>query len=166
MTIRNITFTLVATLLAAGSMACSERTTTEPRPATEAQEITDPSPEIFGAHEVHYTAQMTTMLPAEVANSLGISRGSDRGMLNVTVLLRGDADDREPVTADVEVTATNLTGQLYNISMRELQDGESIYYVGEFTVANEEILTFDVSVRPEGVDTAYEFSFQQQFYTD
>lgn len=166
MIIRNITFTFVVTLLAAGTMACGERTSPDPSPVPEAQEITDPSPEVFGAHAVHYTAQMTTRLPAEVARSLDISRGSDRAMLNITVLQRGDADDREPVKAEVEVTATNLIGQLSNISMRELHDGESIYYVGEFTVANEEIVTFDVSVRPEGVETAHEFSFQQQFYTD
>jgi hypothetical protein len=87
-------------------------------------------------------------------------------MLNITVLLREDAEEREPVTAQVDVQATNLAGQLQSVSMRELRDGEAIYYVGEFSVAHEEILTFDVTVQPEGVESAHEFSFQQQFFTD
>jgi hypothetical protein len=167
MSIRNITLAIFTTLLAAGSVACSRAPDTEPRPvAEEAQEITEPSHETVGDHVVHYSAQLTTRLTAEVARATGIDRDGSRGMLNVTVLLPGDAEDRRPVSADVEVQATNLTGQLQSISMREVRDGESIYYVGDFSVANEETLTFDVTVRPEGVETTHEFSFRQQFYTD
>lgn len=166
MTSRNITLAIVATLLAAGSVACGRTPDPTPRPVPEAQEITAPTHETFGDHVVHYNAQLTTRLTAEVARTTGIDRDGSRGMLNITVLLQGDAENRAPVTARVEVQATNLTGQLQSISMRELRDGESIYYVGEFSVANEETLTFDVTVRPAGVETAHEFSFQQQFFTN
>lgn len=154
--------TLAATSLAAGVQAAEPGS----RPVVEAREITAPQRETFGDYVVHYAAQMTTMVPADVARSLGIIRGSDRAMLNVTVLQLGDGPQPEPVTARIEVEAANLTGQLKAIPVRELHDGDSVYYIGEFTVAHEEILTFEVRVRPEGADGAHEFSFQQQFFID
>lgn len=164
---RNSTFLLfLATLLGAGSFTSAQAADPNPRPVPEAREITEPRHETFNDYVVHYTAQMTTELTAEVARALGISRGESLAMLNITVLLRDDAEEREPVTADIEVEATNLAGQLQGIAIREVRDGEAIYYIGEFTVAHEEILTFDVHVRPHGVEVEHEFSFQQQFFTD
>lgn len=157
---------ILAPLLAAGSIACTRAPESDARPVPEAREITEPSYETFGDHVVHYNAQLTNRLPAEVARATGIARSDNGGMLNITVLLQGDAREREPVAAEVKVQATNLTGQLQEISIRELRDGATIYYIGEFTVADREFLTFDVTVRPEGVDTSHEFSFRQQFYTD
>jgi hypothetical protein len=106
------------------------------------------------------------MLPAEVARAFGIRRSGNRAMLNVTVLRRGSGEGDKPVEAEVAVRAINLLGQLKDVSMRELREGEAIYYIGEMTVANEEIVTFNISVRPAGAAAPYEFKFQQQFYTD
>jgi hypothetical protein len=50
--------------------------------------------------------------------------------------------------------------------MRELREGDAIYYIGELTVSNQEMLTFSINVRPEGVDAPYQIRFRQQFYTD
>ena len=36
------------------------------------------------------------------------------------------------------------------IRTREIRDGNAIYYIGEFGVANEETLKFDVQARPQG----------------
>jgi hypothetical protein len=165
----NSTHTLVllsSILLAAGSVDGAWAADPNPRPVPEAREITEPPHEVFGDYIVHYTAQMTTMVPAEVASALGITRGENRAMLNVTVLQRGDAETREPLTAEIEVDAVNLVGQLQNIPIRKVRDGESIYYIGEFTVADEEIMNFNVRVRPDEAELAHEFSFQQQFFTD
>jgi hypothetical protein len=151
-------------LLATTLAACSPDTGS--RPAPKAQEVTRASFETFGDHVVHFNAQSTTMLPAEVARVFGIRRSGNRAMLNITVLRKGEADDGMPVIAVVEVNATNLLQQEKDIDMRELRDGDAIYYIGEFTVANEEIVTFNISVKPEGADSAHEFMFRQQFYTD
>ena len=71
-----------------------------------------------------------------------------------------------PVSANVSVDASNLTGQLKDLQMREVTEGDAIYYIGELSVANRETLIFDISARPEGVKDPLRVRFRQQFYTD
>jgi hypothetical protein len=151
-------------LLAVGATACGPGET--PGKAPQAREITRPSHETFGEYVVHFSAQPTTMLSPDVARAAGIRRSGTRAMVNIAVLRRVDDAPDLPVSAAVEVSASNLLGQRREVRMRELRDGEAIYYLGELSVANEEIVNFTVRVRPEGAGEAHEFRFQQQFYTD
>jgi hypothetical protein len=50
--------------------------------------------------------------------------------------------------------------------MRKVPEQDAIYYIGETPVANRETLIFDITVKPEGADTASEVRFKRQFYTD
>ena len=117
----------------------------------------------IGDHVVHFSAQSTDQLPPMVAREYSIVRSKNRAMLNVSVL--EDATDKA-VAADVTVKTVNLTGQLKNVTMRKIEEGEAIYYIGETPVANQETLIFDISVRPEGVQEASDVRFKRQFYTD
>ena len=119
--------------------------------------------EDIGEHVVHFSAQSTDQLPPEVARAYNIVRSKNRAMLNVSVL--SEADNR-PVAANVTVKTVNLTGQLKNITMRQIDEQDAIYYIGEVAVANRETLIFDISVTPEGVDLAAEVRFKRQFFTD
>jgi Domain of unknown function (DUF4426) len=84
-------------------------------------------------------------------------------MLNVSVLR---ASDNKPVEADVTVKAVNLTGQLKSINMRQIDEQEAIYYIGEVAIANRETLIFDISITPDGVDSRSDVRFKRQFFTD
>ncbi len=117
----------------------------------------------IGDHVVHFSAQSTDQLPPEVARAYNIVRSKNRAMLNVSVLR---ATDNKPVTADVTVKTVNLTGQLKNITMRRINEQEAIYYIGEVGVANREILNFDISITPDGIDSPSVVRFQRQFFTD
>jgi hypothetical protein len=119
--------------------------------------------ETIGDHVVHFSAQTTDQLPPEVARAYNIVRSKNRAMLNVSVLR---ASDNAAVAADVTVKAVNLTGQLKNITMRQIDEQEAIYYIGEVAVANRETLIFDISVTPEGASSASDVRFKRQFYTD
>jgi hypothetical protein len=117
----------------------------------------------IGEHVVHFSAQSTDQLPPEVARAYNIVRSKNRAMLNVSVLREAD---NHPVTADVSVKAVNLTGQLKNITMRQINEQDAIYYIGEVAVANRETLVFDISVMPEGIDSPADVRFKRQFYSD
>lgn len=121
------------------------------------------SSSVIGDHVIHFSAQSTDQLPPEVARAYNIVRSKNRAMLNVSVLT---AADNRPVSAEVSVRTVNLTGQLKNITMRQIDEQDAIYYIGEVAVANRETLNFDISVTPDGVDTASTVRFQRQFYTD
>jgi hypothetical protein len=121
------------------------------------------SSENIGDHVVHFSAQTTDQLPPEVARAYSIVRSKNRAMLNVSVLR---ASDNAAVEAGVTVKAVNLTGQLKNITMRQIDEQNAIYYIGEVAVANRETLIFDISVTPEGEDSPSDVRFKRQFFTD
>ena len=119
----------------------------------------------FGDYTVHYNAFTTDVLPPEVARGFGISRSRSRGMVNISVTKSETIGAPRSVPAKVSGTATNLTGQLRNLDVRQVKDGQAYYYIAELPVANEETLDFTLSVRPEGASKAYEVEFRQQFFT-
>jgi hypothetical protein len=120
----------------------------------------------FGDFVIHYNAMATDMVPPEVARKYRITRSQNRGMINITVLKKVLSSPGQPVHARVEVNARNLAGQGRTIRMREIREGNAIYYLGEFGVANEETLNFDVRARPQGSQETVEVSFSQDFYTN
>jgi hypothetical protein len=117
----------------------------------------------IGNHIVHFSAQSTDQLPPEVARAYSIVRSKNRAMLNVSVLRK---DDGTPVVANVTVKTVYLTGQLKNVTMRQINEGDAIYYIGEVAIANRETLVFDISVTPEGSNIASDVRFKRQFFTD
>jgi Domain of unknown function (DUF4426) len=119
----------------------------------------------FGDYVIHYNALATDMLPPAIARDYHITRSQNRGMVNITILKKVLGSPGQPVHARVETSARNLAGQDRNISMREIREGNAIYYIGEFGVANEETLKFKVRAQPQGELDFFEVEFSQDFYT-
>lgn len=117
----------------------------------------------FGEYKVHYNTINTSFLSAQVARQYGIQRSDRRAMLSLTVQ-RKEGDKTVPVKADIEARATNLTGQLRQVSLRAVEDGEAIYYIGEFGIENEEVLNFQVDLKPQGTSDGLSLQFREQFY--
>lgn len=135
---------------------------TESSAVPEAQPAGATSTDI-GDHVVHFSAQSTDQLPPEVARAYNIVRSKNRAMLNVSVLEEATGS---PVAAVVTVRTVNLTGQLKSVTMREINEQDAIYYIGEVPVANRETLVFDISVKPDGSDESSDVRFKRQFFTD
>jgi hypothetical protein len=121
----------------------------------------------FGDYVVHYNALNTNLIPPQVAQAYGITRSSSRALLNVTVLKKVMDTPGTPTSASVKASATNLTGQLREIEIREIKDSEgAIYYIGEFPVHNLETYLFEISVAVEGEPEPLMVGFKHQFYTE
>jgi Domain of unknown function (DUF4426) len=120
----------------------------------------------FGNYEVHYNAVRTDALTPEVARAYGIQRSTNRVMLNVTVLHKeADRAPRKPIEAEVKVDAYNLNGQLKNLELRRVSEGEAIYYIGEVSIGGAEILVFDIAVKPPGVQEPLTVKFKREFFS-
>ncbi len=117
----------------------------------------------IGDYVVHFSAQSTDALPPEVARAYNIVRSKNRAMLTVSVLRESDNGS---VPADVSVKTVNLTGQLKNVTMRQIEEQDAVYYIGETPVANRETLIFDITVTPEGASSPSEVRFKREFFTD
>ena len=121
----------------------------------------------FGNYVVHYNALNTNLIPPPVAQGYGIARSSSRALLNVTVLKKVMDTPGTPVGASVKAAATNLTGQLRELQIRELNDSEgAVYYIAEFPVHNLETYRFEIAVSIAGEEDPLMVRFTQQFYTE
>lgn len=123
----------------------------------------------FGDYRIHFNALSTDSLAPQVARAYNIVRSKSRAMLNVSIMRRDDSATSAPVKGRVMVNASNLTGQLKVVKLREIVEGEgaaaAIYYIGELPVADGETLIFDIAVTPEGETASYQIRFQKQFFT-
>lgn len=121
--------------------------------------------QVFGDYMVHYNAFTTNFLVPELAREYNILRSSNRAMLNVTVLKKLEGNPAtQAVNADIDVNAVNLNSQRKNIVLRKVQEGDAIYYIGEFPVSHHEIINFNLNIKPEGGPT-FPLKFEQQFFT-
>ncbi len=120
----------------------------------------------LGDYEVHYNTLNTRFLSPEVASQYGIIRSGHRAMLNVSVLKKTGPRQRQAVTARVSARSTNLAGQGADIPLREIREGNAIYYIGEFHIQDAQTLNFTVRVLPEGQKVEHTIHFRQQFYVE
>jgi hypothetical protein len=112
---------------------------------------------------VHYNAVPTTSLTADVARQYGITRSANRALVNVSVR-RGAPGADQAVPATVRVAATNLNGQRSDLRVREVREGEAIYYLAEARFQGQETLNFEVEVSAEGATAPVRASFRQEFF--
>lgn len=116
-------------------------------------------------YTIHHNAFLTSELSPEMATRYGIRRSPNRAMINISIIKEKPGTTGEPVRARVEVTASNLRGQVRTIPLREVREEKAVYYLGEFLVENQEQVTFNITVRPEGSDRIFHATLEQQFFT-
>lgn len=117
----------------------------------------------FGNIEVHYNAMLSTELSPDVAKAYKIDRSPTRGIVTISVLRKNSVGVAQPIPARLTAYMVNLSNQLGDISMREIKEGNAIYYLGEFRVIPPNTLKFTVGVEVNG-DPRREVNFSQKFY--
>lgn len=115
-----------------------------------------------GEFTVHYNALSTTQIPPEVAQRSGITRSANRALVNIAVR-RGRAAESVAVAAKIEASATNMAGQRQTLQLREVREGDAIYYLGEARIDDRDTLSFEVTATPEG-GTPIRVMFAQEFW--
>jgi hypothetical protein len=119
-----------------------------------------------GGYTIHHNALSTEMLLPDVAKAYGIKRSKQRGLLNIAVIKDHAGTAGIATTATITVKATNLIGQLKDIQLREVREGNAIYYISDFPVANRERINFILTVKPTGATRSYTAKLNQEFYID
>jgi predicted small lipoprotein YifL len=120
----------------------------------------------FGDYVIHFNAISTDQLQPEIARTYNITRSKNRAMLNVSIIKKQEALPGMPVAGSVSASANNLTGQLKNLSLREIIEGDAIYYIGDISVANAETLVFNISATPADETEALAVRFSRQFFSN
>ncbi len=121
---------------------------------------------VFGDYTVHYSAFTTDNLTPSIARAYNIPRSKKRALLNISVLKKTADGSSKPTRVTIKGTATDLSQQLRELSLREISEKGAIYYIAETSVVNAETLKYNLEISPEGETITYKLSFQKQFYTD
>jgi hypothetical protein len=161
--IRILLATIAIVLVLAG---CEQEATTQTSSNTLQAEPEDATSKDFGVYAMYFNAISTDQLPPDVARAYNIVRSKNRAMLNISVIKGVDGTPGVSVSGDVSATATNLTGQRKNLTLRRIKEGEAIYYIGDVAVANAETLVFNISATPEGETEEFSVRFTRQFFSD
>ncbi len=112
--------------------------------------------------ELSCVAVPTTELTSEAAKSFNVERSPDRGLLTVTLIRKGRNGKADTVGGQIYAGAINLSNNLSNIPIREVHDGNSVYYLGEFLVSAPDTLRFLVNANVLGKTMKSEFT--REFY--
>ncbi|MES9832175.1 MAG: DUF4426 domain-containing protein [Candidatus Thiodiazotropha sp. LLP2] len=115
---------------------------------------------------IHHNAIPSASLEPDVARQYGIQRSKYRGMLNVSIIKSVEGTIGTSSEAIVMAKANNIRGQLISIPMRKVTEGEAVYYIGEFRIADQETLNFELKVQPRGERRFYTAKLSQDFYID
>jgi hypothetical protein len=132
-------------------------------PATQPVEV---SSKDFGDYVLHFNAISTDHLQPEVARAYNIVRSKNRAMLNVSIIKKREGTTGKSVAGSVSATAANLTGQVKNLTLRQIQENDAIYYIGDVSVANGETLIFTIDATPINESSRFSVRMQRQFFAD
>lgn len=125
-----------------------------------------PQSKTFNDYTIHFNAFTSDTLQPQIAKAYNITRSKNRALLTISVIKKSLSPTGMPVVATISAKATNLTGQLKDIQIREIKDGPAIYYLSEFHVTDKEVLDFVIQVQPENNSGPYQMTLRQQFYTN
>lgn len=114
---------------------------------------------------IHHNAITTDILTPEISRTYRIPRSRNRGMVNVSVIKDEQGTTGTPVPASVRLWSINYLGQQRPIAVREIREGDAIYYIGDFLVQHGETLTFGLEVQPMGAPKSFATRWSQDFYT-
>ena len=117
----------------------------------------------FGVYDIHYVSSNTAMLTPEIARIYNIQRSKSRGI--VTIAVR-NTDKKSASEALVRGSVRNPFGQLQELDFTKIIDQQAIYYLATFSFADEQTMSFNVKVSPDGVADTYDVDFNQQFFVD
>ena len=130
--------------------------------------ILDREPKRFGDFEVSFSAFPSTFLTPEIAKAAGLKRGPRTGLVNIAIRNVKKSEAGKAVKANFKGSKSiNIIGQQAGLDFKEINEGENaIYYLADFRFSHEEMIRFDVSVKPEGSNRTHRFQFRQQFYEE
>ncbi len=117
----------------------------------------------FGDTTIYYSAFNASFIDPQIASVYDITRGPDRGLVNVAAL-RGESGTGQ--TAEVSGTVTNLMGQQQTLDFFEIREEDAVYYLAPFRFSNRDPLTFQLEVRTSAEQEAHRIRFQRTLHRD
>lgn len=120
----------------------------------------------FGPYLVHYNAFNSTFLHPSVAGQYGLSRSKYQGVLNIAVRKDNATGGDAAVKANLSGRVRNDIAQSRDLEFRQVEEGEAVYYIANFSHGEHEKLDFDIELQPEGRGERQKLKFSHEFFAD
>lgn len=118
---------------------------------------------VFGQYTVGHVVFNSTFIQPEVAAIYQLKRSKYESLLNISVNKEGQSGS---IPALISGTVTNLMQQQKQLKLKEISEKNATYYLAPIRIANEEVLHFELTVRPEGSSKDLHIKFTQKVYAD
>ncbi|PIE20698.1 MAG: hypothetical protein CSA61_00600 [Neptuniibacter caesariensis] len=119
----------------------------------------------YGDYEIHYIAFNSTFIAPDIAKNVGIQRSKRQALVNISVL-KVVGDTKKPVAAIIKGEATNLIPQTQEIRFKKVDEGDAIYYLGQFGHVDNQVIRLAITVQPDPNKPPYTLKFEQKFYEE
>ena len=116
--------------------------------------------EDMGKYVLHYNAFASTFLTPKIAEKYHIMRSRSIAVVNLVLIKKPNT----PVSAVVQGTWTNDAQQTQSLSFNQITEGKSIYYIAQLPFKEGELLTFKVTLIPNGNAQPLVYQFSQNIY--
>lgn len=120
----------------------------------------------FGDFQVYYSVFNSTFVTPEIASTYQLNRARDRALVNISVTHTREGQTGLGLPAEVTGVATNLLQQAQPLEFREIDEGNTTYYIATVRHTNEEMYHFRIQVQPEGTTQPFELRFSQKLYLE
>ncbi len=117
----------------------------------------------FGDYTVNYSVYPSRFLQAEMAKALKIRQSPNLGVITVAARQMQLDGEELPVRAAVRVRTRSMLGRVSSARLREVEDDGHVYYLGSFSITQNESTHFEIEVVPEGSEIGHKFTFSRRF---
>lgn len=114
-------------------------------------------------HTIHHNVITTDFLSPSIASAYRIIRSKNRGMINISVIKDVPGTTGTPVMANIRARVINLLGQQRGINLKEIREGDAIYYIGDFIISSQDPLVFMLDVMPVGAKKPFTAKLEHSF---
>tara|TARA_S200000501_G_scaffold365660_1_gene399385 strand:+ start:347 stop:766 length:420 start_codon:yes stop_codon:yes gene_type:complete len=115
----------------------------------------------YGELKIFYSAFPSAFITADIASKNNITRGINRGIVNISAMERLSSGLPAKVTGE----AINIIQQNQTLKFKTIREGTSIYYIAPFKFENEDYLTFKIKLQMS-TGEQYDIKFQKLMYID
>lgn len=120
----------------------------------------------FGEYIVQWSVFPSTFLTPEIASENDLNRSRGIGVVNIAIMSKGEDGGLDTVSGQVEGKVLNDIQQARFLAFRRIQEGDAVYFIAEYQYSNAELMTFQITTRPQGASSDLPIRFAHTLFND